>query len=215
MSGIKVLHAENKTLAIEGLKHILNCSKFAVQIQTIRDSNTLEVGLVAFEPDLLIIDYTIDSEFNVQDIEKSISNYPDIKVLVISDDDSQLQISKVIDLGIKGYLTRDCSIDELILTFKKLIEGGKYFCPKVVELLIKKPVFENYSHCSNITLTQREEQVVKNIALGLTNKKIGELLSISHHTVHTHRKNLMKKIGVKSSSELTLFAIDAGLIKLP
>jgi DNA-binding NarL/FixJ family response regulator len=68
-------------------------------------------------------------------------------------------------------------------------------------------------NCEPTVLTERESEITALIASGLTNKEIAEELHLSHHTVHTHRKNIIKKLGVKSVSELTVYAMNVGLIE--
>jgi DNA-binding NarL/FixJ family response regulator len=67
-------------------------------------------------------------------------------------------------------------------------------------------------NCEPTSLTERENEITALIASGFTNKEIGEKLHLSHHTVHTHRKNILKKLGIKSVSELTVYAMSVGLI---
>lgn len=215
MSKIKVLHAENKSLAIEGLKLVLLKNEIASDVYNIDKSEMITVGLVAFEPDLLIIDYTLENAFSIADIEYSIEHSPNTKVLIISDDNSASQIIKVLELGVHGYLTRCSNIDEILMSIRKIMMGEKYFCPKIIEVLVNKNNIQEVVCGDDEILTDREKEIVKNIALGNTNKQIGTILSISHHTVHTHRKNVMKKLGVKTSNQLTLYAVNSGLVELP
>ena len=149
------------------------------------------------------------------DIEKITKNYPKVNILIISNDTSIARITKAIELGVHGFITRNTNIDEMLLAIRKINEGEKYFCSKIIEIIVTKNSYPKFTFNSNIILTKREQEIVKNIALGKTNKQIGSFLGISHHTVHTHRKNIMKKLAVKSSTELALFAVDCGLIELP
>ena len=67
--------------------------------------------------------------------------------------------------------------------------------------------------CNATILTERESEITALVAKGLTNKEIANQLCLSHHTVHSHRKNIIKKLGVSSVSELTLYALNVGLIE--
>ena len=146
---------------------------------------------------------------------KITKNHPKLSILIISNDTSIARITKVMELGIHGFITRNSDIDEILLAIRKIKTGEKYFCSKIIEIMVTKNSYPKFTFNSNRILTQREQEIVKNIALGKTNKQIGSFLGISHHTVHTHRKNIMKKLAVKSSTELALFAVDYGLIELP
>tara|TARA_B100001173_G_scaffold135654_2_gene117840 strand:- start:151 stop:801 length:651 start_codon:yes stop_codon:yes gene_type:complete len=215
MSEIKVLYAENQPLSIEGLRHILFENQITQNFHNVTKSELIDSGIIAYEPDLLIIDYDQKEFFSLTDIEKITKNYPKVKILIISNDTSIARITKVMELGVHGFITRNSDIDEILLAIRKIKTGEKYFCSKIIEIIVTKNSYPKFTFNSNRILTQREQEIVKNIALGKTNKQIGSFLGISHHTVHTHRKNIMKKLAVKSSTELALFAVDYGLIELP
>lgn len=173
MSKIKVLHAENKSLIVEGLKQILLKNEIAQDVYNVDKSEMITVGLVAFEPDLLIIDYTLENAFSILDIEYALEKVPNTKVLVISDDNSSSQIVKVLELGVHGYLTRCCNIDEIMMSIRKIMSGEKYFCPKIIEVLVNKNSNQEIVFKEDEILTEREKQIVRNIALGM---KLPQLL---------------------------------------
>ena len=134
--------------------------------------------------------------------------------MVISNDVSIVRITKALELGIRGFLTKNSPVDEVLLAVRKIVKGEKYFCSKIIDVLVNKNNYQKLALNSSNILTDREQEIVKNIASGKTNKQVGCLLGISHHTVHTHRKNVMKKLSIKNSTELALYAVDSGLIEL-
>ena len=214
MSELKVLHVENQSLAAEGLKQVLSEHQITQKIYRVDKSEYIESGIIAYEPNLCIIDYADTSKFSIADLENIIKTHPQINILIISDDSSVVRVKKVLELGVHGFLTRSSNKDEIVLAIHKILEGEKYFCSKIIDVLLNKSDSHQELPKINGVLTQREQQIVKNIALGRTNKQIADLLGISHHTVHTHRKNAMKKLTVKNTTELVLYAVDNGLIEL-
>src|SRR5690606_10276647 len=116
--------------------------------------------------------------------------------------------------GAHGYLTYECDEDEIIHAVFALKKGEKFYCNKVLDIVLNKHLYkkENES-CEPTSLSERETQIVKLLARGQTNKQVAEKLIISPHTVHTYRKNIMKKIGVRSISELTIYCVSIGLIE--
>jgi DNA-binding NarL/FixJ family response regulator len=214
MSEIKVLHAENQPLLIEGLKRVLLDYEITQQIYSVSKSELINSGIVAYEPNLLVIDYSQKDFFSISDIEKITNSYPKIAIMVISNDVSIVRITKALELGIKGFLTKNSPVDEVLLAVRKIVKGEKYFCSKIIDVLVNKNNYQKSALNSSNILTDREQEIVKNIASGKTNKQVGYLLGISHHTVHTHRKNVMKKLSIKNSTELALYAVDSGLIEL-
>jgi len=214
MSKIKVLHAESQVLAAEGLKKVLSDHQISHKIYNVDKSEFIEPGIVAYEPNICIIDYAQSENFSIEDIENIIKKHPQIKILIISDDSSIIRVKKVLELGVHGFVTRISNTEEILLAIQKVLEGEKYFCSAIIDILVNKRDTHLELNTINKSLTLREQQVVKNIALGKTNKQISFLLGISHHTVHAHRKNAMKKLTIKTSAELALYAVDTGLIKL-
>tara|TARA_Y100000589_G_scaffold197995_1_gene186988 strand:+ start:513 stop:1163 length:651 start_codon:yes stop_codon:yes gene_type:complete len=214
MSELKVLHAENQSLAAEGLKQVLSENQIAKKIYRVNKSEHIESGIIAYEPNLCVIDYSETGQFSISDLENIIKKYPQINILVISDDSSIVRVKKVLGLGVHGFLTRSSDTNEIILAITKISEGEKYFCSKIIDILVNESDRHDVLSKIDGNLTQREQQIVKYIALGKTNKQIAYLLRISHHTVHTHRKNAMKKLAVNTTTELVLYAIYNDIIEL-
>ena len=215
MSKLRVIYAEVQPLLIEGLSYMLMNNGLAEDIHPVNNSDMLNKALVAFEPDLLVIDYSIDKSFSLSDIINTLQNFPKVKTLVISNDTDHSRIFNVLEAGVHGYITKGETKEEICNAIKKVMLGGKYFCPFIIDILVNKQSIQTLIPQKEDLLTKREKDIVMYIANGNTNKKIGELLSISHHTVHTHRKNVMKKLGINSSTELTLYAVNNNLLRLP
>ena len=214
MSKLKVLYAENQPLAIKGLNQILFDNNIVKNFYSVSESGLIDSGIIAYEPDLFIIDYGQKDFFSISDIEKITKNYPNINILVISNEISVIQVKKVLELGVHGFITRQSNADEILLAIKKIMKGEKYFCSGTIEIIENKNDNQKIAAGSSSILTYRELEVVANIGLGKTNKQIGNILGISHHTVHSHRKNIMKKLSVSTLAELTVYAVDNNLIRV-
>ncbi len=214
MSKLKVLYAENQPLAIKGLNQILFDNNIVKNFYSVSESGLIDSGIIAYEPDLFIIDYGQKDFFSISDIEKITKNYPNINILVISNEISVIQVKKVLELGVHGFITRQSNADEILLAIKKIMKGEKYFCSGIIEIIENKNDNQKIAAGSSSILTYRELEVVANIGLGKTNKQIGNILGISHHTVHSHRKNIMKKLSVSTLAELTVYAVDNNLIRV-
>src|SRR5690606_17652953 len=127
------------------------------------------------------------------------------KVLIISDIRSTVDVLRILERGVQGYLTRQCDEAEITHAIFAIAKGENFYCNKVLDIILNKSyVDESELNCEPTALTERENEITALIASGLTNKEIGEKLHLSHHTIHTHRKNIVKKLGVKSISELTV-----------
>jgi len=160
------------------------------------------------QPNVLITDY---QQFqNPESVLKALrKEAPNLKLLAFSQDDDMLNIKKVIKLGIEGYLTRQCESDEMVHAIRLIIQGKRFFCPSITERLLD---YEHQATIEKQSLSSRELEILAFIAKGNTTNQIAEKLFISVHTVNSHRKNMLKKLGLKSPIELVTYAMDKGLV---
>lgn len=210
--GVRILHANSNTLVRAGLKAILSKGGGVDHLGEATDSKGVFQSIVTDLPDLLIID-SDQNEFAKDDVLGKVRlAYPDLKTLVISDENDHTKIIKVVESGVQGYLTRECDEDEIINAIFAIHGGEKFYCNKVINVILDRTLAPNEEDCEPTSLSERENEVIALIAGGLTSKAIAEELNISPHTVQTHRKNIMKKLNVNSTSGLVLYAVNAGLI---
>jgi len=210
-SNLSIVLADSHTLTRLGLSSLLIDN---YDIDTVESDAFLFQFLEYNKPDLLIIDYDQEGYFSADSIYRIRQESPELKILVISNDRNKVQILKVLEAGINGYLTRECDEEEILNGIELIVKNEKFFCNKIVDVILQKNLAVDDQSCSPVNLTEREIEITRLVADGMTSKKIADKLFLSFHTVHTHRKNIMKKLGIKTVSELTLYAINVGLVKL-
>ena len=166
-------------------------------------------------PDLLLLDLSMPG-MNGMDVIKILKQrFPDLKILVLTIHDTEDYIHAALEAGANGYVLKDANYIELDMAIQTILKGQTFLSPgaseKVVELYLNQtkspktiPLWD--------TLTLREKEHLKLIAEAYTNKRIAEYLCISVKTVEKHRANLMRKLDLHSSAEITAFAIEKGLI---
>jgi DNA-binding NarL/FixJ family response regulator len=141
--------------------------------------------------------------------------YQQVKVLALSVLDNFECVLNILRAGASGCLIKDFTIEELFEAIRKVISNKSYLCSATTEVLVKKyQHLSDQQYNSNLfpNLTAREKDVLKLIAMGKTNAKIGEILEISTKTVESHRGNIISKLKLKSVAEMTRYAIKEGLI---
>ncbi|MCX6183019.1 MAG: response regulator transcription factor [Bacteroidetes bacterium] len=208
---ITIIIADAQHLARIGLSKILSEHYKVYEVNT----GTKAIQMVRdLKPQLIIIDYNLPESFSTENIFLIKSLFKEVKILVISSDENEKRILGVSEMGIHGFLTKECEIEEIMQAVKAVLKGEKFFCNKVMNIIINQ-INQKSDHlnCEAVKLTKREIEIVIFITQGLTNKSIAEKLTLSQHTVHTHRKNIMKKIAAKSTSDVVLYAINTGVIK--
>jgi DNA-binding NarL/FixJ family response regulator len=166
-------------------------------------------------PDVVLIDY-MAKNFSVEVIKLVKAKHPGIKWLGITGERVGNIVTKGIKNGIKSYVKKDCSRDEIIEAIVETGKGKKFFCGELLEQMRNENVdienIETDLSCDPVYLSDRELEIIKLIAEGYTNAQISVVLYISNHTVNTHRKNIMKKLGVNNTAAIVLFAVKTGLV---
>jgi len=213
VSKVKILLADSQYLVRLGLRHILNRNKDIEVVGECSHSNELLDKIIKYKPEVVMLDYHNGIHFDISDIKKIKSLSPKTNVMVISSDDNRENIHKTLEFGINSYLTKQCDKDEITSAIHATAKGEKFFCNKVLNIILEKHLQKDEDDdCLPTELTVREVQIVKLITQGKSSKEIANQLHLSHHTVNTHRKNVLKKLNLKSSTELILYAVKSGII---
>jgi DNA-binding NarL/FixJ family response regulator len=209
----KILLADNQPLTVAGLLHFLAGREDFSVVDRVPSADELGMLIAKHDPHLLIADYNIAGYISWNMLAETAAAYPNLNILIISDDNDKQVIHQVLKAGVKGYLTKECSREEVLLAIQATARGEKFFCHKVLDLIMEKHLPSPQENCEPTVLTIRESEVLKLIASGYSTQKIADNLNLSPHTVHTHRKNIIRKLGIKSSSEFVIYAINLGLIQ--
>ncbi len=212
MKGLSILHANANVLMANGLNIILQKGGGIDSIQIAKNEEELFQFLKTDEFDLIIIDPLAKEHFSIETTLVLKEKFPNQKTLIISDIESPKRVLKILEKGVQGYLTRQCDEAEITHAIFAIAKGEKFYCNKVIDIILNKSLSTEEDNCEPTVLSVREDEITALVASGFTNKEIGKKLYLSHHTVHTHRRNILKKLGVKSTSELTVYAINVGLI---
>ena len=211
---VSVLLADAQYLIRMGLKNVIANRPDIEVVGEAATKNAMFSKVALHQPNVLIMDYHDSDAFSPEDILLIRQTAPNTKVLIISSDNDKGTIFKVIETGINGFLTKFCDRGEIISAIYATAKGERFFCNKIVNLLLEKHIRQSDAeNCSPANLTVRETEIVQLIAEGIATKEISEQLHLSTHTIYTHRRNIMKKLGVNSASELILYAIKTGIVQ--
>src|SRR5690606_4038254 len=170
------------------------------------------------KPNLLIADF-ISLGISINELKVLAAKYNRTKFLVITTLLAKEDLLKVMKSGITSYLLKECDKIEILEAINSTIKGEKFICGKIVSVLATSPeIVPNNSFikslgCDGFPVTEREIDVIRGIAEGLSNKLIADKLSLSTHTVNTHRKNIMSKLGVNNTAGIVMFAVKNQLLE--
>lgn len=205
---IYLVIADRDFLIKTGLKCLLS-KKENIEI-TAQASNMAELKdiLRLHTPHVLVMDYAQPGAFSMDDVAFITRKYPQTNVLVISNNQHKHDILTALQLGVKSYLLKECGEDEIFDALNATAKGEQFFCSQIVENILGGQV----SSCEGMYLTEREVEIVKLVAEGHTTVQIAKMLCRSVHTINTHRKNILNKLGLNNPSELVLYAVKRGLV---
>jgi DNA-binding NarL/FixJ family response regulator len=210
---VEIIIADNQSLTAAGIQFILSQDKSVKIAAILAPEDSLQSVVARHRPALLIADYNLDGYINKEQIAEVQRQSPATNVLILSADDDRSEILEVLRLGVKGYITKDCGVQEIINAVKTVGGGGKYFSQKILNILLESSITpEPEVKKGKTTLSERELELLRLLAKGYSTHRAAETLNLSPHTIHSHRKNIIKKLNIKSPTQYVLHAIDLGLI---
>lgn len=201
---MRLLISSRNTLIPNGLQQALGLSRHSVLAHYYQSPDQLIAKAILERADIVLLDKSDAQTFTAKDIAHIRQKLPRLKILVLSTLEYIDFMQHCYTGGIEGYLTYDCSTEEIEEALDMIERGQQYFCQRILTTLLPRlsaAVAAGHAR----PLTDRETEIARLIAEGLTNKQIGDRLCISPHTVHTHRKSLMKKLGISSAREVALY----------
>jgi DNA-binding NarL/FixJ family response regulator len=206
---IEIIIADNQYLIIEALKSILNIHYIIKDVVT--STTDLKIALKSGVPDILITDYSL-LDFNGFDELREIRKlYPSMGIVILTNNISRNELAEFKNLGIQNIIHKNTDMEELYSCLDATLRGKKYYSDIFMDMLfdlnLKKGLMEETNQ-----LTSSEIEIVRLIAQGLTTKEIASKKYLSFHTIMTHRKNILHKLGVSNASELIMFSVRTGII---
>lgn len=160
-------------------------------------------------PDVLLLDIVMPDMSGIEVLIKMREEYPEVKVLMFSAETSFEVLSKLMDIGIDGFISKASPYNDLVGAILTVAEGATYLGGDIAKLINRISIIRK--DISN--LTDREHQILQYAANGLSAREIAERLQINIRTVDTHKTNIFRKMGFKNSVELVHFAIRYGIIE--
>ncbi|HEY4323919.1 MAG TPA: response regulator transcription factor [Mucilaginibacter sp.] len=200
---VDIIVADPQILTREGVKSILSGIVDINIAGTPSHPMELEQMIADLKPKVILIDPFYNNRFTLTDIRNILRRFNWTHILVLSNRQSKNKISEVLNLGIKNFVFKECSREELVNSVYTTANGQQFFCKNTFEILFGNKLLPDKDE-SLPQLSLRETELIRLITEGLTNKEIAEKLFLSIHTVKTHRKNIIKKLGFtfKNTAEL-------------
>lgn len=213
---IKTLLADRSDLALAGLRVILGPIGRIDIVGEAREAKEMHLLIAKLRPNVVLIDHTAEG-FGAEAIRDGMRKSKQVRFIAITPDPSQLALMSALRAGVTSYIKKDCSRKEIIDSVLQTGEGRKFFCGKILRAIQSAALdvdnmFGEGTGCDPVTVSERESEIIALIAEGCSYTRIADRLCLSAHTVATHRKNIMQKLGVNNTAALVLYAVKNGLV---
>lgn len=217
MNKIKIILADDHRIFRDGLKSLLSDDHSIEIIGEASNGNELMEMLKSNKPDIIITDISMPGLSGIEIAGQISSDYPQIKIMILSMHTDEEFVINAIRAGAHGYLPKDTSKEELLDAIKVLFETGEYYSKIISDNFLRsfiKKVKVEQNLSENEELTQREIEILKLAAGGLSNKEISDKLFISTKTVDAHKNHIMQKLKLKNTAEMVIYAIKNKIIDI-
>ena len=211
-----VILADSNDLMREGMRSILSAQTDLPIISEAINSEELCEQVQSSSASMVILDFTSEG-FTIDVISKIKSIKPDVRFIAITPEQNAQTLIDALRLGVNSYVKKNCARDEIVNAVIETSRGNKFFCGQILETIQRAEIDVNHLdfdplNCDPVILSERENEIIKLVAEGNTNGKIAELLFLSNHTVNTHRKNIMAKLGVKNTAGIVMYAVKMNIV---
>ncbi|MBX6772863.1 MAG: response regulator transcription factor [Chloroflexi bacterium] len=212
MTAKTILIVDDHAVVRAGIRALLNdVPDFTVvgEAATAREARELTRLL---RPDFVLLDITLPDGSGLDLIPALVAAVPGIRIIVLTMHEGEEYFFQALRAGAAGYVVKSGDAEHILAALRAVLEGGVYLYPTLARTLVGRHLQEQGGRAPP-DLSPREQEVLRLIAEGLSNKEIAARLSISVTTAQTHRNRIMEKLGLHTAVELVRYAIRAGLIR--
>lgn len=210
MAFLKIYIVDDHQMLIDGLKALLTDEK---HISLVGESTSARIALkevAEYRPDIVLTDINMPEMDGIELTREIKRQQPEVKVIALSMYGERETISDMLKAGVSAYILKNTGKQELLKAIEKVASGGTFFSDEVSAEMMR--VYPEQA-AKEISLSQREIEVIELIAQEYTNARIAEALFISERTVETHRKNIFRKTDTKSVIGLLKYCVDKRIIR--
>lgn len=209
---INVLLIDDHALVRTGIRRLLEDSQ---QVKIIGETDSGEASLPLVQelkPDVILMDVNMPGIGGVEASRRILQRDPGKKIIILTIHTEQTFPKRLLEIGAKGYLTKECDISEMITAIQQVHRGGSYIEPRIAQQLALSLLPGNEENPVD-KLSRREFQVMLMISHGLSNIEISEKLCLSPKTVSTYRSRLLEKLNANSEVDLIKIAVEQGMVE--
>ena len=211
MSKPRVLLADDHKILIEGLRGLLE-PEFEL-LETVEDGRQLVAAVDELRPDVIVADISMPMLNGIEAGRQILKNHPKARIIYLTMHSDIAYAAEAFRLGAAGYLLKRSAAAELVAAIREVLAGGVYVTPPIAKGLMTSSIVGGGMR-PDTPLTPRQREVLQLVAEGNTIKEIGSILNVSPKTVEFHKYRLMEHLDLRTTAELTQYAVKHGIVQL-
>ncbi len=211
---IRVLIADDHTIVRSGVRLLLDAKPDIEIVGEARDGNEALALIEALHPDVVLMDIAMPGMDGLEATRQVKERWPDIQVLVLTMHRTEDYFFEMLKAGASGYVLKGAETSDLVNAVRVVGRGEVFLYPTMAQQLVQDYLSRLEGDIDSGTpLSPREKEILRMVTEGYSSKEIAERLVISPSTVHSHRTNIMSKLGLNTRHELVRYARQHGLIR--
>lgn len=215
--GIRVLIVDNQQLFTEALRTLLELEDDIEIVGEAYDGTAALERIRTLRPDVAVLDLRMPGLNGIEVTERVKPEFDDVRIVILTATDDNDLLTRAVEAGVDGYLTKDCAMEELADSIRRVVRGETIIPAGQLKDLLRNLTDRRHEQPDPAAylasfLTRREKEVLRLLVSGKSNDKIAEELYISQNTVRTHIQNILSKLSVHSKLEAVAFAIRHGVV---
>jgi len=208
---IRLLVADDHEVVRSGLRSLLADSNAKIVAEVATGNEAVKYALEN-DVDVVLLDIRMPDGDGLTALGRIKLDKPDLPILVLSTFDNPTYVARAVALGASGYLLKGCAKDELVEAIRKAASGEPAWTRDELRRVTGALATPRLAADVEVPLTQRESEVLRQLAYGLTNKEIAQALHISYETVKEHVQHILRKIGVSDRTQAAVWAVRQELV---
>ena len=212
MSKLRIVLADDHAVVREGLRSLINAQPDMEVVGEAADGVAAYETVEDREPDVLIVDISLPVLCGAEVTERVKKKCPDVKVLALTVHEEKAFLRQILGAGALGYVLKRSAAEELIQAIRTVAEGRVYLDPSMAGQLVGGFVgkYPGPDPEAKALLSDREREVMRDLALGYSNKEIASRMDVSVKTVETYKSRSMEKLGFRTRTDIVRYAVSQG-----
>lgn len=212
----KIVLADDHAIVRQGVRAVVEAlGKNMRIVAEVSNGKELVEYAQEHQADVYVVDISMPVLNGIEAVERMVKHDPHVKIVMLSMYDDRLSVEKSLKAGAKGFIVKVSAADEIVDAIEEVAAGRFYLCSKVSKYIVQGFLGKTGGRRRDSSdLTPKEKEVLQLIAEGYSSKQIAKNFNLSLNTIHVHRNNIMKKLGIHKQAELVRYAIKEGIAQL-